>query len=154
MTHSNPAMPSHRKLPCLVLTALLAGCQTATPGTCPACQQVVDATARQHADLTRLTVHRELTPSGGYLAVASTAAERRGKPSDPEDLEAIRTGQTIVLDAPGVLDVTVPVMPMRGRFTAAIGVTLKLEADAVREAMVNKARDIAAAVSTAIVAGN
>ena len=75
---------------------------------------------------------------------------RRGKPSDPEDLEAMRTGRQVVLDEPGALDVTVPILVKDGRPTAVAGVTLRAATDANRDVMVARARKIAEQLATEI----
>jgi hypothetical protein len=70
-------------------------------------------------------------------------AERRGKPSDPEDLEAMKTGREIVMDEGGNVDVTVPILVKNGKPTAIAGVTLTPAARASRAMTASKARGIA-----------
>lgn len=131
----------------VLLLALLAACSSCCgkcSTECPA-QATVEAVAREHADCVRLTVH--CTPAGASspIACASTAAGKKGKPSDPEDLQAMQTGQPVVLEEPGALDVTVPILAKDGRFLAACGVTLKADG-ASREQLVAKATAIAKTV--------
>ena len=39
----------------------------------------------------------------------------------------MKTGQQVVLDEPGAIDVTVPILKAKGRATAVAGVTLPME---------------------------
>jgi hypothetical protein len=105
-------------------------------------QAVVETTAKANPDVTRLTIH--CTPAGGSgpVACASTSPDKKGKPSDPEDLKAMQTGETVVLDEAGAVDVTVPIMQKDGKFTGACGVTIKA-AGMSREQAVAKATAIA-----------
>jgi len=126
----------------LFLIAALAACASTKKSPYPDAQDIVDRVAARHPDLLRLTLHA--VPEGKECTqVASTMAERRGKPSDPEDLEAMKTGREIVLDEGGNVDVTVPILVKKGRPTAIAGVTLKPMAGAGRTATVSKAREIA-----------
>lgn len=136
----------------LILVVALAGCGCQDDGggdgggaaaAFPAAQEIVDGIAAGHADLTRLTLHA--VPSGKTTCtqLASTMAERRGKPSDPEDLEALRSGQEVVLDEDGAVDVTVPILVVDGKPTAVAGVTVKLAEGGDRAAAIDEARAIA-----------
>jgi hypothetical protein len=133
-----------------LVAAVLLGCQSTSKAPSPEAQSVVESIAAQNADVLRLTVHRMASDGGGYRAVASTAPAKLGQSSDPEDLRAIETGQVIVLDEPGALDVTVPICPREGKFTAASGVTLKAEAGADRAALEARAKEIAKAVEAGL----
>ena len=82
--------------------------------------------------------------------IASTMKERRGKPSDPEDLQAMKSGQEVVLDESGAIDVTVPILKKSGKATAVAGVTLRAEEGADRGALVQKARGIAQELAAAV----
>jgi hypothetical protein len=131
----------------VLLLALLAACSSCCgkcSTECPA-QATVEAVAREHPDCVRLTVH--CTPPGASspIACASTAADKKGKPSDPEDLQAMQTGQPVVLEEAGALDVTVPILAKDGKFLATCGVTLKT-GGASREQLVAKATAIAKTV--------
>ena len=131
----------------LVLFAALIGCGSQDDGgdAAPyaAAQKVVDGVAARHAKLQRLTLHAVPTDGAVCTQVASTKASRRGKPSDPEDLEALRTGKETVLDEPGAIDVTVPILVKDGKPGAVAGVTLRMEEGADRDALVAEARAIA-----------
>jgi hypothetical protein len=129
----------------LLILALAPACKSCqcSPGHDP--QSVVENHAKTNADVTRLTVH--CTPDGGSgpVACASTSAEKKGKPSDPEDLKAMQTGETVVLDEAGAVDVTVPIFAKDGKFAGACGVTLK-NAGMTREQTVARATSVARAV--------
>lgn len=134
-----------RSLPLLALL-VLAACASLrndddTPY--PESQEVVDRVAERHDDLVRLTLHAVPQGESECTQVASTSPERRGRPSDPEDLQAMRTGEEVVLAEPGAIDVTVPILVRDGNPTAVAGVTLRAEQGADREALVSRARGIA-----------
>lgn len=104
---------------------VLCGCATAPKALCPDTQQAVEHVAGKHPEVVRLTVHA-VPPAGGDMCViASSLAAKLGKPSDPEDHRAVASGETVVLDEPGAVDYTVPVRMREGRYTAAVGVTMK-----------------------------
>lgn len=138
-----------------ILASLLAfaACKSAPEAPCPDTQAIVEAVAGMHPECTRLTVHKTPPAGGDVCAVASTSADKLGKPSDPEDLRAMQTGETIVLDEPNAIDVTVPVMAENGKHTAAVGVTLKADAATDREAVVAMAKEIAMAVEARMAKG-
>ena len=81
-------------------------------------------------------------------------ADRRGKPSDPEDLEALKTGKEVILEEPGAIDVTVPILVVDGKATAVSGVTLAFQEGADRDALVSEARAIAQELEKAIQAAD
>lgn len=136
-----------RAVSTVFLSLLLAACQSGPKAPCAETQAIVESTARANPDIARLTVHR--VPQGGsaLIAVASTADDKRGKPSDPEDQQAIQTGQVIVLEEEGALDVTVPVLLQDGRYTAAVGVTWRAGTPGGREELTAQARSIAAEIA-------
>ena len=137
-----------RIIPLLFVTMLGACASMKAPY--PAAQDIVDDVAAKHPELVRLTLHAVPTGKTECLQLASTAKKRRGKPSDPEDLKALKTGRQVVLDEPGAIDVTVPILRVNGKPTAVSGVTLRMEEGAHRAALVNKARTIAEELATAI----
>ena len=93
---------SHRFVAVVVVSVLVAaGCQS-TAAPCADTQAVVEAVAKEHPDCVRLTVHATPPTGGEWRAIASTSAEKLGKPSDKEDLDARGTGRTVVLDEPGL----------------------------------------------------
>ena len=129
-------------------------------GTFPACsttgaccdsskapQTVVANVAKANPAVTRLSIH---CPDDGALKTcASTVAERVGKAADAEDKKALETGQEVVLDENGALDVTVPILTKDGKATAVCGVTLKTDG-MNREQAIAKAREIAKAVESGL----
>jgi hypothetical protein len=134
-----------------LLATVVAGCTAkVAPTGNAAAQSAVEATAKMHPDVVRLTVHMVPAAGGASTAIASTAADKVGKPSDKEDLEAMASGKPVVMDEKDAVDVTVPVMQKDGKWTAAIGVTLKAAAGADKEALKKKATEIATAVEKAI----
>ncbi len=110
-------------------------------------QQLVDSVVQRYPDIVRLTIHA--TPSGesACRVIASTNAARLGTSSDPEDLDALRTGEPVVLEEPDGLDVTVPVLPLDGKHTAVVGVTLSKPVDTVKG--IERAKHIAKAIADA-----
>lgn len=135
---------------CLVLIAfgLLLGCgsqdqQKLATSSDGAAQALVDGVAAANAGVKRLTLHAVPAGKDACTQVASTMAERRGKPSDPEDLEALGSGKEVVLDEDGAVDVTVPILVVDGKPTAVVGVTLALAEGADRDALVAEARAVA-----------
>ncbi len=131
---------------CVAMVAACASLKTKAPY--PAAQDIVDGVAAKHPELVRLTLHA--VPEGKECTqVASTAKGRRGKPSDPEDLKAMKTGQQVVLDEEGAVDVTVPILRVNGKATAVAGVTLSLAEGANKAVLIGKARGIAEELAAA-----
>jgi len=116
----------------------------------PAAQDIVDGVAAKHPEIVRLTLHAVPEGKTECTQLASTNKKRRGKPSDPEDLEAMKTGQEVVLDEPDAIDVTVPILKKGGKATAIAGVTLRAEKGANRAALVKYARAIAEELAAAV----
>ncbi len=116
-------------------------------GTCEQSQATVEKVAKEHPGLTRLTVHCMM--DGKPMACASTAADKKGKPSDAEDVKAMQSGQPVVLDEQGLLDVTVPILAKDGKFHGACGVTMPTTG-MTREQAVAKATSIAKAVEAGL----
>jgi len=125
-----------------VALAVLAACAS-MKNPYPDAQAAVDRVASRHDDLVRLTLHAVPADGKECTQVASTMAKRRGKPSDPEDLQAMKDGKVTVLDEKGNVDVTVPILMKSGKPTAVAGVTLKSGEGADRDALVKKAKAIA-----------
>ncbi|MBE3070216.1 MAG: hypothetical protein IMZ66_08255 [Planctomycetes bacterium] len=116
----------------------------------PAAQALVDAAVAAHTDLVRLTIHAVPAGETQSRIIACNLAEKIGKPSAPEDLDAMKTGTMIVLKEGANLDVTAPIFDKRGRAIAAAGITLRIPGGATEEEMVEEAKTIAAALTTAI----
>jgi hypothetical protein len=127
----------------VLVLGFTSGCKsTGNAGADP--QVVIETIAKTNPGVTRLTVHC-MQAAGGAVACASTAADKKGKPSDAEDLKAMQTGETVVLEESGALDVTVPIMQKDGKFGGACGVTMSTQG-MTREQVVAKAKEIAQAV--------
>lgn len=125
----------------------LAGCaSTCCDSGCDP-QAVVEKVARQNPDVVRLTVH--CIKDGKATACASTSAAKKGQPSDQEDIQAMRTGETIVLDEGSNLDITVPIQKRDGAYHAACGVTMPAQG-LTRPAAIEKATAIAKAVEAGL----
>lgn len=139
----------------LIVVALLAACaSTGGDVPYPEAQQLIDRIAAEQTDLVRLTLHAVPTGKTECIQLASTTPERRGKPSDPEDLDAMRTGKEVVLNEPGALDVTVPILAKGGKPTAIAGVTLRSDKMADRDALIQRAKKIADSLAAAVSASS
>ena len=126
----------------------LVGCAGAPEGEASA-QQIVERIAGKHADVVRLTLHAVPRGKTGLEMVASTAAARVGRPSDPEDAKAIETGEEVVLQEGDNLDVTIALADAAGKRTAATGVTLRM-GEKLREQVLAEARAVAAELASAV----
>jgi hypothetical protein len=136
----------------VALSALLFAAACASTGAakcadCSTAQSVVESVAKLHPDCLRLTVHCAM--EGGAKACASTDAERVGTASEKEDLDAMRSGKTIVLDEAGAIDVTVPINAKDGKFMSTCGATMKV-AGMSRDQAVAQATAIAKAVEAGL----
>jgi hypothetical protein len=133
----------------LTVAGAFAGCSTT--GACcdsaSAPQTVVSNVAKANPAVTRLTVH--CAEKGALTACASTAPDKVGKPSDPEDKKVMETGKEVVLEEAGALDVSLPILAKDGKCTAVCGVTLKTEGMS-RDQAIAKAREIAKAVEAGL----
>lgn len=132
-----------RFLPLLALVLVGSCASTKQASPFPAAQAIVDDVAGKHPEVLRLTLHAVPSGSTQCTQLASTMAARRGKPSDPEDLEALRSGEAVVLEEPGALDVTVPILVEDGAPKAVAGVTLRAPPGSERTALEQRARAIA-----------
>jgi sensor histidine kinase regulating citrate/malate metabolism len=126
-----------------LLTLFAAACQSTPAAPCADTQAIVQAVAKEYPAVTRLTVHT--TPPNGSqsIAVASTLPEKLGKPSDPEDLKAMKKGETVVIENTNELDVTVPILQKDGWYTGAAGVTFKTEKGTDKKQLTELAQAIA-----------
>jgi hypothetical protein len=133
----------------LLAVAFAAACKSTCCESCTETQTVVERIAKENPGVTRLTVHCQPASGAAATACASTAADKVGKASDPEDVKAMKTGETIVLEEQGALDVTVPILAKDGKCAMACGVTLKNDGGS-REQLVAKATTIAKAVEAGL----
>ena len=113
-------------------------------------QELVEGMASKHPDLVRLTIHADPTGEETSRIIACNIKEKIGKPSDPEDLEAMKTGETIVLREGDNLDVTAPIWNKAGKPIAATGITLRFGKEETESDVVKKATAIAKELNTAI----
>jgi hypothetical protein len=134
----------------LLFVAALGACAAMKKAPYPEAQKIVDDVAAKHSNLERLTLHAMPTGKSELIQVASTKKSRRGKPSDPEDMKAMKTGLEIVLDEDGNVDVTIPILRMGGKATAIAGVTLRGGKDVKQADLVNEARTIAKQLADAV----
>jgi hypothetical protein len=134
----------------LLSLLLAAACASLGSESPPLAQQMLDQFAQRYQEVVRLTLHGVPSGESGLRVIASTDPVRVGKASDPEDLNALASGEAVVLDEQDALDVTVPVLPLDGRSTAVVGVTLRFPAGADRDATIARAKAIAAAVARGV----
>jgi len=129
---------------------LLASCGVLVSDDHPEAQKLVAAVAQRYTEIVRLTLHAAPAGTTECRVIASTESSRIGRASDKEDLEALASGQPVVLEEPEALDVTVPILPKQGKPTAVVGVTLRHPAGRDREATIGRAQEIAKAVAEAV----
>ena len=113
-------------------------------------QAIVNNMVSKHPDLVRLTIHAVPTGEETSRIIACNIKEKIGKPSDPEDLEAMKTGETFVLREGNNLDVTAPIWNKAGKPVAATGITLCFGKEETESDVVKKATVIAKELNTAI----
>lgn len=134
-------MPARSVLVTLSLW-LPAACGSAPERPLAPAQAAIEQVARQTIGLERLSLHA-MGADEAVTVVASTDGLRIGRPSDKEDLTAMQTGKPVVLEEAGACDITVPVLRRDGRWTHAVGVTLRAAPGANRKPLVARARQIA-----------
>jgi len=127
----------------LFLALTFAGCKSMN-GDGMSVQTVLESTAGNYDDCTRLTMHCPQA-DGSMKVCASTDAARVGTMSDKEDMQAMNSGETVVLEEGDALDVTVPLMGDDGKCCCVCGVTLKSNGMS-REQTIERATMIAKAV--------
>lgn len=124
-----------------------AGCQG--PAHEGSAQGIVDSIAKKHPGVVRLTLHALPKGESDLRVVASTAPEKRNKPSDPEDHKAMQNGEEVVLPEGENLDVTIPLPDASGNRMAVAGVTLAA-AGKSRDELVAQARAVAGELGAAL----
>jgi signal transduction histidine kinase/ActR/RegA family two-component response regulator len=91
-------------------------------------QKRVDALQKRDPNLIRLSVIAK-AQNDTYRHVASSLPSRIGKLAHPEDLEAIDTGNIVILEEPyqdiSALDITYPVHSFEGSVVAILGYTVR-----------------------------
>ena len=113
-------------------------------------QELVEGMVSKHPDLVRLTIHAVPAGEDASRIIACNIKEKIGKPSDTEDLEAMKTGETVVLREGDNLDVTAPIWNKAGKPIAATGITLRFRKGETENEVVEKAKSIAKELNTAI----
>ncbi|MCC7012779.1 MAG: hypothetical protein IT454_09480 [Planctomycetes bacterium] len=133
-----------------VVSSCCSMCCSSCESTATSAQELVEQVAARHSDVVRLTIHA--VPAGGSeaRAVASTVAEKRGKPSDPEDLKAMATAEPVVLQEGANVDVTLPLRGADGKPIGATGVTLANPNGLGQAQLVERAQGIARELESAI----
>jgi hypothetical protein len=111
----------------------------ASPRAATLAQKLVDDLARKHPDLVRIGLHVTPPRSAENIIVASNVPAKIGQKSDPEDLQAMKTGRPVALREGQNFDVTLPLHDAAGKTIGAIGLTFKpanneQEGSAVRRA--------------------
>lgn len=134
----------------LLLAPLFPACGSAPKAPDENAQSIVQSVAQLHSECVRLTVHATPAGGGAVCAIASTAADKLGMKSDPEDLRAMATGTVQELQEGDNLDITVPIATAAGPNMAAVGVTLAGEITKNRALAVERATEIAKAVEMAM----
>ena len=106
-------------------------------------QRLLDDLAKEHPEVVRVGLH--LTPPGASenIIVASNVAAKIGQKSDPEDLQAMKTGRPVVIREGENFDVTLPLHNLAGKIIGAIGLTLKPAGGKQESDATNRARAIA-----------
>lgn len=134
----------------LLFAAFAASCASTSSCCGTKCdpQAVVVQVAKANPAVTRLTVHCKQA-DGSAIACASTSADKKGKASDKEDVDAMANGTAVVLEEKNGLDVTVPMMKKDGKFAAACGVTFA-DKGMDRAAAVAQAEAIAKAIEAGL----
>jgi len=113
-------------------------------------QAIVEKIVAQYPEIVRLTIHAVPTSEKNSRIIACNIKEKIGKPSDSEDLEAMKNNKTVILKEGDKLDVTAPVCDVAGKPIAATGITLRLKKGESEDAVVKKAKAIAGELTKAI----
>jgi hypothetical protein len=117
-------------------------------------QELVNNMVSKHPDLVRLTIHAVPAGEEASKIIACNIKEKIGKLSDPEDLEAMKTGKTVTLKEGDNLDVTAPIFDKAGKPIAATGITLRFRKGESENEVIEKAKSIAEELTIAIQAAD
>lgn len=115
----------------------------------PEAQRIVEDVASRHSEIVRLTVHAVPSQAKSSRVIASNLSTKLDDASDPEDIKAMETKQSVTLKEGDHLDYTAPVIDASGKAIAAVGVTVK---GANEAAMRTSAETIARELSSALLA--
>jgi len=113
-------------------------------------QALVEKMVAKYPEIVRLTIHAVPTGEKRSRIIACNIKEKLGEPSDPEDLEVMKTNKIIVLKEDDNLDVTAPICDKAGKPIAATGITLRLKKGESGDKGIEKAKSIAKELNTAI----
>ena len=113
-------------------------------------QALVEKIVAKYPQLVRLTIHAVPTGEKNSRIISCNIRKKLGKPSDPEDLEAINKNKTVVLREGDNLDVTAPICNKAGIPIAATGITLRFKKGEKEDVVVEKAKAIAKELTSAI----
>lgn len=113
-------------------------------------QAIIEKIVSKYPQIVRLTIHAVPTGEKNSRVIACNVKEKLGKPSDPEDLEAMKTNKTIVLKEGDNLDVTVPICDKEGVSIAATGITLRYKKEEKEDAVIEKAKAIVTELTNAV----
>ena len=113
-------------------------------------QKLVDDLVARHPGLVRIGLHVTPPNDSQNLIIASNVPARIGRRSDPEDLEAMRSGQPVLLKEGENVDVTLPLHDAGGKIIGAIGLTFKPKPDGKEGDAIRRARDLVGELETQI----
>ena len=134
-------------------TLILAACASAPPtASYSDAQAIVQQVAQKNPDVQRLTLHAIAAGTSRCRVIASTAAQRLGTWSDPEDVDVLKSGKPVTLKEHGNVDYTAPLSDAGGHTIATVGVTLAVPAGGTEESTVVRAKAVAAEVAAAVLA--
>ena len=103
----------------------LSSAARALPAGKPLAQRLVDELAQRHSELVRIGLHVTPPAASENIIVASNLPSKVGQKSDPEDLQAMKSGRPVVLSEGENFDVTLPFHDASGQIIGALGLTLK-----------------------------
>jgi len=113
-------------------------------------QELVDGLVARHPELVRVGLHLTPPNSGQNVVVASNLREKVGQKSDPEDLQAMHSGQPVVSKEGENVDVTLPLHDATGKTIGAVGLTFKPRPGEQKADAIRHARDMAREVEKQI----
>ena len=113
-------------------------------------QELIEKMVGKYPEIVRLTIHAVPTGKKDSMIIACNIKEKIGKISDPEDLEATKTGKVVVLKEGNNLDVTAPLLDKAGKPIAVTGITLGFKEGESEEELVEKAKSVAKELGVAI----
>jgi hypothetical protein len=88
-------------------------------------QQLLDRAMSNHPEVTQLEL--AVRSAGGCSTIAASDPKGIGERCDHDELEAMRTGESVVEKEGDVFDVTVPLHDMAGKIIGTVGMDFKIE---------------------------